>query len=272
MIIWCSYCQKYIGEKAPYDDYSMTHSVCKSCYKEIQSDFDKTVKLSIEFKKLRIIYDSISIDISRSNFASLDRHFNALLQMDLDPVDIVFGVVQPLLYKLGKLWELGKVNVYEEHIVTDILLSKIEDLVGKTRLSVSNLKTQERPDVLLSCVNGNNHSIGVKMLEIYLALNDISTLTILPGVPNRELVKLVTRAQPEVLALSISLPWHLDEIEKILSMLQEVEEEHSLNKVVVGGYPFRIGMKIPDGMNCQGISDFTAFLNEIKQFAGGVNG
>lgn len=31
MIRWCSYCQKFLGERAPFDDPSFTHGICERC-------------------------------------------------------------------------------------------------------------------------------------------------------------------------------------------------------------------------------------------------
>lgn len=35
MIIICSYCKKYIGEKKPIGDKSFTHSICDKCWNGI---------------------------------------------------------------------------------------------------------------------------------------------------------------------------------------------------------------------------------------------
>lgn len=31
MIVWCSYCQKFLKEKPPYDQFQVSHGVCPSC-------------------------------------------------------------------------------------------------------------------------------------------------------------------------------------------------------------------------------------------------
>ena len=34
MIIVCAWCGKKMGEKPPYEDKSLTHSMCEKCYKK----------------------------------------------------------------------------------------------------------------------------------------------------------------------------------------------------------------------------------------------
>lgn len=37
MIKWCCYCQAYIGEKPPFNDYTFSHGVCVSCKHKVQT-------------------------------------------------------------------------------------------------------------------------------------------------------------------------------------------------------------------------------------------
>lgn len=45
MIRRCSYCGKDMGEKAPYNDTSVTHGICKEClileYKKLEKYSDR---------------------------------------------------------------------------------------------------------------------------------------------------------------------------------------------------------------------------------------
>ena len=38
MIRWCSYCQCFLGEVAPYDDPRFTHSICGPCVARLERD------------------------------------------------------------------------------------------------------------------------------------------------------------------------------------------------------------------------------------------
>jgi len=31
MILWCAFCQRYQGEKAPFEDFSLSHGMCAAC-------------------------------------------------------------------------------------------------------------------------------------------------------------------------------------------------------------------------------------------------
>jgi len=42
MLIFCSWCERYIGEKKPFWDRSISHSICKECYNKFEDEIDAT--------------------------------------------------------------------------------------------------------------------------------------------------------------------------------------------------------------------------------------
>ena len=41
MIIKCAWCGKYLGEKEPYDDKSVTHGICQKCKAKMEAEEDE---------------------------------------------------------------------------------------------------------------------------------------------------------------------------------------------------------------------------------------
>jgi hypothetical protein len=48
MLIICSWCKEFLGEKEPIDDISISHSICENCYGKV---IDEVKKLSGERKE-----------------------------------------------------------------------------------------------------------------------------------------------------------------------------------------------------------------------------
>ena len=38
MIRFCKWCEQYMGEKAPFDDKSITHGICVECAERIRAE------------------------------------------------------------------------------------------------------------------------------------------------------------------------------------------------------------------------------------------
>ncbi len=43
MIKWCAYCQQFMTEVEPFDDYRMTHGICSTCQPRLE-DFGPAAK------------------------------------------------------------------------------------------------------------------------------------------------------------------------------------------------------------------------------------
>lgn len=44
MFRWCAYCQSLIGEKAPFEDFRISHGVCASCFAGADKDGSMPIK------------------------------------------------------------------------------------------------------------------------------------------------------------------------------------------------------------------------------------
>ncbi|HEX3034117.1 MAG TPA: hypothetical protein VHT73_03160 [Thermodesulfobacteriota bacterium] len=40
MLIFCSWCETYVGERRPFWDRSIYHDVCEECHKKFENEFE----------------------------------------------------------------------------------------------------------------------------------------------------------------------------------------------------------------------------------------
>ncbi len=74
-------------------------------------------------------------------------------------IDIELHIVQPALYQIGDKWQNNQVSVAQEHMATAIAQSIITLMLHKSEpLPAIDKK------VLLACVEGNNHALGLQMV------------------------------------------------------------------------------------------------------------
>ena len=57
MLEWCSYCQRFMGESAPYENFAITHGCCAKCISQHGNLFTDHVVEHAQF--LRGIFDDL---------------------------------------------------------------------------------------------------------------------------------------------------------------------------------------------------------------------
>ena len=253
MIRWCAYCQRYQGEVEPFDDYSMTHGICERCCARKAFLHEEPSNLgAIRGFFIRVAQSATDPAVSAFE---LVREGDAL---GLDPVDLLLGIVQPVLRQIGDRWERGEATVAEEHRVT-ALCSTLIQLLMETDARVATLRRTKRPTVLLVGATHNYHTLGLQILAAFLLKNRISVLTVYPCLPPSEIVKLARSVQPRIVAVSAAMPDHIQsavEIDERLAAGRSSERP----LVVVGGLALRSEASIPAHGSLLACRDLNMFL------------
>lgn len=124
-------------------------------------------------------------------------------------------IIQPALYEVGHLWQSRRISVSQEHIASAISQNV---LVG------AYLKAEFRPPLgrtaMLACVQGNHHGLGLRMVSDALETQGWDVVFLGADVPLRDLVAEVDARRPDLLALSASLPLHLDTARQTIDVLR----------------------------------------------------
>lgn len=229
MIRWCAYCQKYLGEKAPFDDYAVTHTICADCAAsngEALESTDRALELSA-------FYADLSKRALQNALPPLGEALQRAKELGVRPIDLLMGIIQPILYQIGTSWEDGSLSVAGEHAAT-AFFSTMTNAVRAADPGI-DLMESRNPDVLLVNADGNYHTIGLVMVEVFLAMHGISSLLIHPGIPSSETIALCEALKPKALGISVSMEDHLTALDPINAWL-----EGRTNPVaVVGGFHIR---------------------------------
>lgn len=236
MIQWCAYCQRFITEVEPFDDYRVSHGICRSCSLKVDSlgraDLDALAGVIAFYRRL----DGIAMSKEPAN---VDAILAESRQLGIMPLDLMVGMLHPLLAKVGDMWSAGRLDVATEHRIT----SMVQDLVMGLRGPRGGRGRDESPRVFLVNAEGNHHTLGLTMAEIYFAGRGISALTIAPGLPNEEILALVAQHKPEVFGFSIALSSQMAQVREVAGLLRRMRE--SPKHLIVGGPAVRLGLS-PD--------------------------
>lgn len=243
MFRWCSYCQSFLGEIEPREDFSLTHGACTDCRDRLVRhdfiDYETIEPIKLFFSKIQTL-----------SFAGKNLYKTEILKeakaLKIKPSDLLAGILQPILYEIGRLYNLDQMSIVYEHKFSAF----IHDLIGEIRcdfLDNSALSEDGKVDVILSCANGNIHAFGVTFLELCLREAGISVEAIYPGVPSAQLVDYVSFMKPKVLGLSVSMLEQMEEVKNIAYLLNK--DPGYAPYFLVGGFAIQKDMTPLKGIN-----------------------
>jgi len=118
--------------------------------------------------------------------------------MILGPRRFLIDVVHPLSVRVGELWAEGKLEVRQEHLLTEalsahlrVLMSAYEDRPGASR-------------VLLATLPSERHGLGLEMVQVYLALSQVAPVLLGVDTPPDQIVKAARRHAVDAVGLLVT--------------------------------------------------------------------
>lgn len=143
------------------------------------------------------------------------------------PEDLYLEVFQPVLEEVGHRWAVGDLTVADEHLATAVTHQLLDELSPRMRtvpwggrLAV----VASTPDEL--------HALGPRMVADFLEADGWEVLQLGAATPAEDLVALVEREAPDMVALSTTTPRSLPGIADVLRRLRSA---HPRPLIVVGG-------------------------------------
>ena len=239
MLSWCSYCQKFIREVPPYDSLVLTHGLCAACEPSV---FALTGSDIEHARTLRDIQDRLS-DAGRSNdFAAVARIIDDASKANVRGVDILIGVIAPMLYQIGEDWRRGVVS-YPQELRFTAFCEKVCEMVDAQVLSTTpdDAARAERVEALLINAPGNCHVLGIRILALWLAHQGIMAKAVTDPLTIDAAVTLVTRTRPRTLMISMALAEEVTAVATIAERVAALPDDVR-PRVIVGGNAVKQGL------------------------------
>ncbi|MBB6453797.1 DNA-binding transcriptional MerR regulator [Salirhabdus euzebyi] len=153
------------------------------------------------------------------------------LAFSLFPFEDVFHhILTPVLHKIGYQWELGNVTVSQEHFSSQLILQRFNHyfriLPVKSHL----------PKFLAFCPEGESHQIGLMLFSLFIRAKGSEVIFLGPNTPLDSLLTIIDKQQIDVVAISITDPAHVEQIEE---WVQSCKRKFSTTKIVLGGQGFK---------------------------------
>lgn len=141
--------------------------------------------------------------------------------------DVYDTLIRDAMRLVGEGWHAGRWTVSEEHRATQTLVRALDDVAPETSPT-----DRIGPTAVLATVEGEQHAIGLILLEHLLREDGWSVAYLGQSVPVDDLVRYVAREGCALVALSAALPERLGEVAHAVAALRAMPRPPA---VMVGG-------------------------------------
>lgn len=229
MFIWCAYCQRFLGEKAPYADGSITHGLCEACEVEFEGADDHGERTLRARGHMTALLDGAR----RRDWTVFERVREAYGDSELTQESLLIGLLQPALYEAGEAWQADTFSAADEHFLSS--------WCERAFATIARPPPSEGPvDLLGVQAPGNVHAIGPKFAGHVLALRGWTVDVVTAPLPRDQVRALIARLQPRVVGVSCAVLSDVPRARELVEALRHDLAERP-PRFLLTGAAFRTG-------------------------------
>jgi len=139
-------------------------------------------------------------------------------------------IIQEAQREIGRLWQENHISVAQEHLATAISQLALSHLYRHLPRDPANGRA-----VMISCVEGELHELGARVASDFLEMAGFDVRFLGANVPTEHLVREVRAQKPDLLALSVTMTYHIPALRQAVAAVREVAP---LLPLAVGGLAF----------------------------------
>lgn len=154
-------------------------------------------------------------------------------------IQIYEEVFVPLLFRTGQLWENGQISVAKEHFISGVfytMISRISTTISEPLYPIGKGRT-----VICMSLSSESHTFGIRMIADYFTLLGFSPFFIGNRIPTKEVLDLIDAMNPEFIAISATVTYHLDALDNLMQIIQQHKPEMF---IAVGGQALSSGVQL----------------------------
>ncbi|MFI2857187.1 cobalamin-dependent protein [Paenibacillus sp. JSM ZJ436] len=159
---------------------------------------------------------------------------HGLLEREIGISALYKHIFQTVQYEIGRLWQLGRVSVAQEHYCTAVTQSIISSLYPHWMTVGSKGLT-----LVAACVGKETHEIGLRMVADTFELHGWDTYYLGADVPDFSLLQAIEKHDADVVAISATMTYHIHLVRDLIRKIR-ADERYKHVKIMVGGLPFNL--------------------------------
>jgi DNA-binding transcriptional MerR regulator len=152
----------------------------------------------------------------------------------------ILKTVVPLLNTVGEFWARGKLQIFQEHFLSQQLIRFLNTEIAKLQ------RHARKPRVLLATLPGEEHTLGLLMVAAMLSSHGVSTINIGAEVPMDQIGHAVEQFNVDIVGITFSGAYQYRNIRPHLIELRELIPDDI--EIWTGGEGVRRLRKLPVGI------------------------
>lgn len=152
----------------------------------------------------------------------------------------ILKTVVPLLNTVGELWARGKLQIFQEHFLSQQLIRFLNTEIARLQ------RHARKPRVLLATLPGEEHTLGLLMVAAMLSSHGVSTINIGAEVPMDQIGHAVEQFNVDIVGVTFSGAYQYKNIRPHLIELRELIADDI--EIWTGGEGVRRLRKLPVGI------------------------
>ena len=175
--------------------------------------------------EMQDIMDALLEGESKSVFEKLLSKY----KLPQDTETIYLGLFQPVLYRIGELWEEGKLSVGDEHLVS----SAVTRLMAHLHM-MTDRKLHMKGDVVIATGEHEHHQIGARMVADLMENNGWNVRFLGSDLPVDSFSDVLDHINPKFVALSVTMPFNITKVIETVKYIRSRDRWNHI-KIMVGG-------------------------------------
>lgn len=140
----------------------------------------------------------------------------------------VVEVILPAMAEIGRRWEAGEVEIFQEHLATEAVRS----LLARLPLMLPGAAPKSGWRAMVSCAPGDQHALIPLALAACLESRGWSVSNLGMSLPSGQIVRAVAAFSPRVLLLTSTMVSRLDEA---LEVVEQCRVASPACRIILGG-------------------------------------
>ena len=113
--------------------------------------------------------------------------------------DFFDKILRPVMAKIGKDWETGKITIATEHVASNIAQTLVKIIMEQSS------GTGNKKKVMICVPVGEEHHIGCDVLETYLTIKGFKVFNMGTSIPTESIMEFINMKKPNIVLISITI-------------------------------------------------------------------
>lgn len=148
--------------------------------------------------------------------------------------DIYLDVIQRSQREIGRLWQLSRITVGQEHFCT----AASQAVIARLYPWIFSAERSGRR-MVATCIGGELHELGVRMVADFFELAGWDSYYLGANVPTASILDAIAEQQADVVGISATMVAHVDPVRKLIAAIRDDARGRKV-RILVGGYPFNL--------------------------------